>query len=215
MKSIRIRFGSLSLSSILNSLFSSPFSPKALCLAFDKNAERKFPISPFLSLSSIIVILLLCQSCIPGLYKFTGTSFDPNIETFYVSPFETRTGNAPPTIGITFEEGLKLKIRRESKLSENDTNPNIEFKGTITRFDVQPQAPEAGETIGFNRLTIAIEIEYIDYFHDDDLYNWKQTFSRFADFGANDNLLNVQDALIDEISQQILEDIFNKAFTDW
>jgi len=168
-----------------------------------------------ISMILVIAALLLCQSCIPGLYKFTGTSFDPNITTFYISPFDVRTGNAPPTIGITFEEGLKLKIRQESRLSEDDTNPNIEFKGTVTRFDVQPQAPEAGETIGFNRLTIAVEIEYVDYFHDDDLYNWKQTFSRFADFGANDNLLNVQDALIDEIGQQILEDIFNKAFTDW
>ncbi|MEM9850185.1 MAG: LPS assembly lipoprotein LptE [Bacteroidota bacterium] len=155
------------------------------------------------------------NSCIPGIYGFKGTNFDPNIETFYVHPFELRANSAPPTITQTMEEGLKLKIRQESSIDENDTQPDIEFKGRVTRFESRPQAPEAGEAIGFNRLTIAIEIEYIDNFHDDEKYNWKQTFSRFEDFGEAVNLLDVQDELIDVITQQIYEDIFNKAFTDW
>jgi len=163
----------------------------------------------------VALLIFSLSSCIPGLYKFTGTTFDPNIETFFVFPFESRVSSAPPTITQTFEEGLKLKIRRESKLSENDTDPNIEFKGTITTYQSRPQAPEAGEAVGFNRLTISIEIEYIVNFHDDEKYNWKQTFSRFADFNDGANLLDEQERLIEEISNQILEDIFNKAFTDW
>ena len=163
----------------------------------------------------LMSIFLCCQSCIPGLYTFTGTSFDPNIDSFFVFPFQLEARSAPPTLAQNIEEALKLKIRRESSLNQLDTDPDIEFQGTVTRFNVTPQAPEAGEAIGLNRLTISVQIEYIDNYHNDDKYNWSQTFTRFEDFGANDNLLNVQDGLIEVITEQLLEDIFNKAFSDW
>lgn len=167
--------------------------------------------------SKLCLLGLLMQSCIPGLYKFNDTSFDPDITSFYVPPFDIQAGNAPPTITQTFEEALKLKIRRESQLEENDIDPDIEFQGKVSRFNVTPQAPEAGEAIGFNRLTIGISIDYVDNFHKENQeeYNWSQTFSFFADFGAGENLLDVQDQLIQDISDQIVEDIFNRAFTDW
>jgi hypothetical protein len=164
---------------------------------------------------ALVAIILCCQSCIPGLYTFSGTSFDPNIETFFVFPFDLEARSAPPTLAQNVEEALKLKIRQESRLQQLDTDPDIEFKGTITRFNVSLQAPEAGEAIGFNRLTISVKIDYIDNYHGDEEYNWSQTFTRFEDFGANDNLLNVQDGLIELITEQLIEDIFNRAFSDW
>ncbi|MEM9885785.1 MAG: LptE family protein [Bacteroidota bacterium] len=179
--------------------------------------KRNLQIDKYRALFVVFYLIgaFLLHRCIPGIYGFKGTSFDPNIETFFIYPFELRANSAPPNITQTFEEGLKLKIRQESSIDENDTQPDIEFKGTITRFDVRPQAPEAGEAVGFNRLTITVEIEYTDNFHNDEEYNWKQSFSRFEDFGAAVNLLDVQEELIDVIGQQIYEDIFNKAFTDW
>lgn len=166
--------------------------------------------------TSVATLSLCSIGCIPFIYDFDGTSFDPNIDSFYIHPFESQANSAPPTLVQNMEEGLKLKIRRESPIDEVDIDPDIEFKGTVTRFTVTPQAPEAGEAIGFNRLTISVKIDYIDNYHDDEEeYNWSQNFSRFADFGANTNLLTVQDALIEEITEQLYEDIFNKAFTDW
>lgn len=159
--------------------------------------------------------LLMAQSCIPGLYKFNDTNFDPAIKSFYVGTFEVRTGNAPPTISQTFEEALKIKIRRESPLQEDDVAPHIEFKGVVSSFNVLPTTPQAGELVAFNRLTITLDIEYIDHFHNDEKANWKQSFSRFADFSTDQNLLDVQNDLIQLIGDQIIEDIFNRAFTDW
>jgi hypothetical protein len=161
------------------------------------------------------LVSLSLSSCIPGLYKFNDTNFDPAIQTFYISPFEVRTDNAPPTITQTFEEALKLKIRRESPLREDDVAPQIEFKGTVTTFNVLPTTPQAGELVAFNRLTVTVDIEYLDHFHNDEKLNWKQSFSRFADFSTEQNLLDVQTDLIQQIGDQIIEDIFNRAFTDW
>ena len=163
-------------------------------------------------ISSLLLIALL-QSCIPGAYKFNETSINPTINTFYVGGFELRAANAPPNLANTIEQALNQKIRQESRLDENQVNPDIEFKAVINTYRVSSEAPQAGEQTAFNRLTIGLQIEYVD--NQDKERNWKQNFSRFADFDANQNLLDVQDELIDIINELLMEDIFNKAFTDW
>ncbi|MEM9991299.1 MAG: LPS assembly lipoprotein LptE [Bacteroidota bacterium] len=160
-----------------------------------------------------LLIALGVQSCIPGIYKFNETSIDPNINTFFVRRFDLQANNAPPNLAETFEQVLNQKIRQESRLDENQVNPDIEFGGTITRFQVTSEAPQSGETVAFQRLTISTKVDYIDNLNP--ARNWEQNFSRFADFSADQSILDVQDELTEEINILLMEDIFNKAFTDW
>jgi hypothetical protein len=74
-------------------------------------------------------------------------------------------------------------------------------------------APQPGETTQFNRLTISLQVEFTN--QTDPEQNWKNTFSWFADYGANENLNSVQDDLHEVIFTQLTENIFNKAFTNW
>ena len=157
-----------------------------------------------------------------GCYSFRGISIPDEASTFSAISFEdqTRGGNAPPpTIFNQFTESLKDKVRNETKLNLVNGDADVEFSGGITRFDVSYEAPSAndraiGGTSGaFNRLTITVEVNYT-YRHDD-TKNWKQSFSFYDDFGADQILSDVQDDLIKTIFDQILEQIFQKAFGDW
>ncbi len=157
---------------------------------------------------SLWLAILNC-SC----YSFRGISIPPDVNTYYIPVFDIRAENAPPTIGQQFSETLKDKVRNESRLQWNDISPDLEFTGAISAFRVSPQAPKPGETVSFNRLEIAVQIQCTNNI--DPKKNWKQTFTFFNDFDTNLNLLDIQDQLIQQIFQQITEDIFNKAFTDW
>lgn len=161
----------------------------------------------------ISLIIALFSACLNGCYTFKGFSIDENLKTFYVDNFRNTATNAPPTIQQTFTEQLKEKVQRESRLSWDDENPDITFSGTITRFSVTAVAPERDATTAANRLDIAVSVTYENA--QDDKDRWTQTFSFFLDFPSDRNLLDVQDELIDQIFGQIMEDIFNKAFTDW
>ena len=147
------------------------------------------------------------------LYSFKGTSIPAEVDTYFVERFDVRASSAIPTLGQTLSEALKDKIRSESNLKQNETDPHIEFKGVVTDFFVSSEAPQAGETTAFNRLTITLSVEYI--YHKNEEKNWKQNFKSFSDFGSNDNLIDVQDELIDVIQEEMIEKIFNKAFNDW
>ena len=159
---------------------------------------------------SLIVLISVFQT---GCYKFRGFSVDPSLTTFRVAQFNVTAPNAPPNINQTFSEGLKRKISRESRLVLNETNPDLQFAGTVTRYHVSAVSPEPGEFAALQRLEITVSVEYTNFRDPED--TWTQNFSFFADFPPEQNLLDVQDDLILVIFDQIEEDIFNKAFTNW
>ena len=152
-------------------------------------------------------------SLISGCYSFTGTNFDPNIKTYYVEPFRNNASNSIPALEQTVGENFKEKIRTESRLIFSDLNPDIEFKGTVVDYRISSEAPAPGELTALNRLTIVVAVEYINNFDEDK--GWKNNFSHFVNFDSSQDITSIQDDLVDEILNQILEDIFNKAFTDW
>ena len=158
------------------------------------------------------LIIIGCLTLV-GCYGFKGISIPPDINTFYIEDFENRAPNAPGGINQTFSEALRTKIRNESKLTLVDRDADITFSGYVSRFAITSEAPQEGNTVAFNKLTINVSVEYVDAA--DEEKNWSQNFSFFKDFGATIDLQSVQEDFIEEIFVQIVDDVFNKAFTNW
>ncbi|MEM1320273.1 MAG: LPS assembly lipoprotein LptE [Bacteroidota bacterium] len=162
------------------------------------------------SLPLLFLLLLQFSAC---RYSLRGISIPENVNTFYVSNFDNVADNVVPTLSLQFTQLLRDKIRNESRLNPDDTDPDIEFRGQITNFTVSSVAPQPGETSALNRLEIKIFVEFIS--NKDESENWKQPFSFFNDFPSDQDILEVQEELINIISAQLVEDVFNRAFTNW
>ncbi len=163
----------------------------------------------------IVAMASLLQGCLikGNGYSFQGISIPPDVNTFYIELFENQAPGAVPTLPRDFTERLKDKIRTESRLKYNDEDPDVEFTGAITEFRVSAEAPKADEQIGFNKLTIGVQVSFVN--NKDEKANWKQQFSFEDFFGANDNLLDVQESLIENINKELVDRVFNRAFTNW
>ncbi len=159
------------------------------------------------------VLVFCCLLAVPACYTLSGISISPEVQTFYVGQLTNNAVNAPPTLSQDMSETLKQKIQNESRLRFADTDPDVEFTGTIVDFRVSSEAPTAGTGSAINRLTILTSIEFTN--HREQGKNWKKNFSFFFDFGANQDLASIQSNAIQRITEQISEDIFNQAFTDW
>ncbi len=156
-----------------------------------------------------LVIFLMTSSC----YSFRGIDIPSDTNTYYVSQFDNNADNAPPILNQTIREALREKIRTESKLTWSETNPDIEFIGKIVDYRVTSEAPQPNETTAISRLTIVTAIEYINNKYEDK--SWKSNFSFFFDFPSNTTFASVEDEAQEAIIDQMMEDIFNKAFTSW
>ena len=160
-------------------------------------------------LFSLLVLGLFLSAC----YSFQGASIPVETNTYYVDLFQNNALEVVPNLDISFTESLKNKIREQSRLRYNDTEPDIEFSGSITEYKVTFMAPEPGETAAFNQLRMTVMVDYINNKKEED--KWEQRFSFFVDFSNDENLIDIQDDLITALNNQLVEDIFNKAFNNW
>lgn len=121
--------------------------------------------------------------------------------------------NCPVDLDVESAEVLRRIIREQSKLNINTQEPDIAFLGTISAYNTIPVAPREGNTTSLNRLEIGITIEYINYQNEDD--NWKKPYSAFQDYDSNADFGALEDDLTDAILDDIMERVFNDAFTNW
>jgi hypothetical protein len=158
------------------------------------------------SFGSVLVCLFFLQGC----YSLSGISIDPNIQTFDAPLFENRAALVEPTLALAMTEQLKDKIRNSSRLQWTEDNPDLIFNGIITRYDITSVAPVQGATSALNRLTITLKIVFEDTQNEKN--NWEKPFTRFVDFESGQDFADVKDALIEEATADILEDVFNETF---
>ncbi len=153
--------------------------------------------------------LLLSAGC----YSFKDASIDPDIRTFKVNYFENQAATINPALSQAFTERLRDEILTQSNLDEKEQAPDVEFSGFITSYNVTAISPEAGETNSVSRLTITVKVVFTN--HLNEKKSWEMSFSRYADFPADQTLTAVESQLVEEINNELADDIFKEAFVNW
>ena len=167
-----------------------------------------FPFSIF----HFIFCCLLFTSCKIN-YSFTGASISPDVKTVSVQYFPNNASLVQPILSQTFTEKLKNKFVSQTNLSVIKKDADLNFEGSITDYRTQPIAIQGNETAALNRLTISISVKFNN--KNNEKQNFESSFSRYADYPSSKNLSEVESSLIDQITLQLVDDIFNKAVVNW
>ncbi len=168
--------------------------------------------SHFWNICLALGLLLMTSSCRMS-YSFTGASISPNVRTVAIAYLSNNAGLVVPTLSRTITDALKDYFTSQTNLVLVDRSGDLMLDGAITQYNVIPVAIQGNETAAMNRLTIAINIKFVN--KTDPKQNWESTFSRYLDYASSYNLSSVQDGLIREITDQLVQDVFNKAVVNW
>lgn len=158
------------------------------------------------------MFILLLYSC-KIRYSFTGADIPEEAKSVSVALFVNNAGLANPNLPMRITETLKDQILAQSKLYMVQSNGDLQFSGIITSYDIKPVAVQANDNAGLNRLTITVNVSYTNKF--DEKKNFTQSFSRFSDYSSTQDLSSVEDNLITEINKMLVQDIFDRAFSNW
>ena len=163
------------------------------------------------------LVLAACLAGVVGFgescYTLNGISISPATETFYVAQFDKVTSEGPPDLAQRFSELLKRRVNDDTRLAFAETDPDVEFVGSITGFTITPEAPNPETGADLNRLTIRVQVDYTDAKTPDNSYS--QTFTDFENFAGAADPLTVQDDLVEILFDRLTEEAFNKAFSNW
>jgi hypothetical protein len=166
----------------------------------------------FLKYFSILTVLVFLNSCKPRI-SLSGATIPTEAKTISVGFFTNNTSLGPPTISQRFTERLKDMVSQQTNLSLIKQSGDLQFEGYISDYNVAPTAIQSNDQASLNRLTITVNVVYLNKFNDKQ--NFEQTFTRFADFKSTEVLSAREQELTQEIFRQITEDIFNRAFNNW
>jgi hypothetical protein len=163
--------------------------------------------SLYLLLSASLLVLSGC--C----YSFTGGGPVAGAKTYSVSFFENKASIVNPSLSQTFTEKLKDKVRRESKLSMVPEGGDYSFSGYINSYSVAPAGIQNGDQASLNRLTITINLKFENRL--DSKQNFEQQVSQFSDFPGSTSLAQVESALVDDITDKLVQEIMNRTVNNW
>lgn len=165
------------------------------------------------NLPHLFLLLLLAAVSGCGVYSFTGASISPDAKTFSVLYFPNRASLVQPTLSQAFTEKLKDRFLSQTNLRQLDKDGDLQFEGYISDYKTAPVAIQGNETAALNRLTISVMVKFTNT--KDVKQNFESTFTRYADYDSKKSLNEVELSLIDDVSKQLVDDIFNKSVSNW
>ena len=161
----------------------------------------------------VLLLLALTTYACTIQMSMKGASIPENVRTASVQYFENRAPLINPMLSQTFTEELKDRIRSESRLVITNEMGDVDFSGQITGYDLRPMAIQADAISAETRLTISVRVRFQNF--KDPKQNWENTFSAYADFESSQSITEIEEQLVADIVDQLTENIFNRAFSDW
>ena len=165
---------------------------------------------------AVLLLFSLLSSCWPTSVSFNDKGSMPESwKTFSIKTLEINAANCPLSYSAALTEKLKDGIQNNTRLALNTRlgKGEVNIEGLISSYNVMPLAIQGNDNASQNRLTISVQFSIFVSEPKEDIINL--TATRFADFSAATNLSTVESQLVEEISEQIVQDVINKLLSNW
>jgi len=161
-------------------------------------------------LMGIIGTISLLSAC--WYYSFSGTSIPSSVRTVSIAYIENKAQLVNPALSNLLTEKLKDKYRKMTRLEFVDEEGDFSFEGEITQYENTTMGFTADEVGALNRLTISVKI----YFNSiEEGKSFEKSFSKYADYSSEKSFDAEESNLVDLITEDLIEDIFNATAADW
>ena len=148
------------------------------------------------------ILLVILSSCSIS-YKFNGASINyETTKTISVANFPIKAALVYPPLEELFTNSLKNAYTRQTRLQMVSSGGDLQLEGEITNYDLTPQAVTENAYASQTRLTISVRVRFTNT--KDPQYDIDQTFSGYKDFSSDRMLTDVQDELIQQITDELV-----------
>lgn len=157
-----------------------------------------------------IVLITACTIS----YKFNGASIDyTKIKSITIRDFTNQASYVNPTLAPQFTDDLKDIYIRQTRLQMAQNDGDLELEGEITGYEFAPMAVKEDALSSQTRLTVTIRVRYINNVNPDE--DFEQSFSAYREYDNTSLLQDVETDLCDEITEEIIDQIYNATVANW
>ncbi|MBO9202664.1 MULTISPECIES: LPS assembly lipoprotein LptE [Niastella] len=190
------------------------------------NAKRQWAIGN--GQKSIVKLLIACcllpiALLFAGCYSFKDIgSIPPEVKTFKVNYIENRARYVNPQLSPQLTDKLRQKIVSQTRLNgvPADDVAHYEINGTVTGYNVTTSGISGGtggtsntQQASIQRLTVTVHVVFKNTL--DATKNFEADVSRNFDYGASLSLTQAEAQLNETIIKNMVDEIFNRIFSNW
>ncbi len=163
-------------------------------------------------LISLLLMLLLAGCSIK--YSLNGASIDyTKIKTVSITDFQNLAPTVYPPLAQRFTEDLKDRFQRQTRLRDMPTNGDLSIEGEIVGYDLSAEAVQENAFAAKTRLTLRINVRFTNKVNEEE--NFEREFTSFGTFDSSQMFVDVQDQLCQELTKDIINQIFNATVENW
>lgn len=163
-------------------------------------------------LTSILLLLLLSGCSIK--YSLNGASIDyTKIKTVSIADFQNLAPTVYPPLAQRFTEDLKDRFQRQTRLRDIPTNGDLSIEGEIVGYDLSAEAVQENAFAAKTRLTLRINVRFANKVNEEE--SFEREFTSFGTFDSSQMFVDVQDQLCQELTKDIINQIFNATVENW
>lgn len=146
-------------------------------------------------------------------YSFKDVSIPVEVKTFRVNPLENKAQYVNTQLAPQLTERLKQKIIGTTRLRQtNDDDAHYDISGYVSQYYTSTISI-TGTTSSGNRLTVGFHLIFKNTL--DEKKNQEADLVRTFDFNANLSLSEAETSLNEDIIKNLVDEIFNKIFSNW
>lgn len=173
--------------------------------------KGKWSANPFLFIILCFSFIISLSSC--HVYRFKDVSIPAEVKTIRINYIENKARFVNPQLSPQLTDKLRQKINNQTRLTliQGD-EADYDIRCEITGYDVTTSGISQQQA-STNRLIVTVNVSFKNKL--DEKKNFDAPVSRNFDFSANLSLDQAQAQLTPTIIQNVVDEIFNRIFSNW
>ncbi len=157
--------------------------------------------------------LVSVQGC--SFYSFSGASIPSHLETIAIPIAEDNTASPSNTLGQDLTGLLTDRFvdRTSLSLTTNDAEADALLTARIQQYSNEPTGVSGDERATTNRVSIRVQVRYVDQAEDEELVS--QTFTGSGEYDPTEAGLAGEQEALQEALERVADDIFSTATSNW
>ena len=158
----------------------------------------------------IFVASLLMTSC----YTFNGASINyATTKTIQISEFPIRSNYVWGPMANIFNTALKDQYANHTKLTQVKRNGDLKVDGEITRYEQRNKSVSSEGYSAQTELSMTVNVRFTNNKnHEQD---FERQFTSTASYETTQSLNAVQEELVNQMTKDIIDQIFNATVANW
>lgn len=161
----------------------------------------------------LLALAFSVQGCLR--YSFTGTSIPQGVDTIYIPFFADQSNSGLGDLTNRLNDALIDRFVNQSRLqlANNESDADAILEGVIISYSNQPFSIGGDEQADQNEVNISVRASFL--YTDQVEEEWNKTFNGKFTYDPTQNPIEGENEAASRALQQIANNMFNDAVSNW